>query len=193
VDKAKHSELPLDVDVARAKFEAELALYRAEEAAYHTQGCWLLSASFPKAIFAFAHPGLKPNPVILGAQFDFSNYDLWPISVRFLDPFTRIPYPPRGLPTVMLRRTQPGPVPSGAPLIVFHSDEDTPFLCLPGVREYHNHPAHTGDSWFLHRGKAEGTLAHLLSVITLYGVTAIKTFNFGLNISINGFQVDAPL
>ncbi len=192
MDSAKHSEQPLDPSVARAKFDDEIGRYREQEASYHSRGCWLLSASFPKAIIAFAHPHLKPHAVVLGVEFDFSNYDLWPISVRFVDPFTRAPYEPRAMPT-LLQRAQPGGIPAPpVPLVQFHSETDTPFLCLPGVREYHNHPAHTGDSWFLHRGKAEGSLAHVLSVITLYGVTAIRAFNFNLSISVNGFQGEAP-
>ncbi|WP_306919914.1 putative metal-binding protein [Rhizobium mesoamericanum] len=39
-----------------------------------------------------------------------------------------------------------------------NSLEDEPFLCMAGVREYHDNPAHSGDPWLLHRGSGEGRL-----------------------------------
>lgn len=183
---AKATSLPLDQEVARKKFDEAVAQYRDNEGSYLAQGCWLLSAQFPKALFAFVHPQLRPNGLIFGAELDFSNFDLWPISVRFVEPFKRQPYTPKTMPTMLIRSQPGGP----APLIQFHSEEDTPFLCLQGVREYHSHPAHTGDDWLLHRGKGEGTLPHLLSVLIEYGVNAIRAYHFGINITINGFQVE---
>lgn len=183
---AEVASLPLDAEVARAKFAEAIAQYRAHEASYLAQGCWLLSAEFPKALFAFVHPQLRPHGVIFGAEFDFANYDLWPISVRFMEPFKRQPYTPKTVPTPLTRLTPGGPV----PLIQAHSENDIPFLCLQGVREYHNHPAHTGDAWLLHRGKGEGTLTHLLSVLIEYGINAVRSYQFGLNITINGFQFE---
>ncbi len=178
--------LPLDSAVARRKFAEAIAQYRSQESSYLAQGCWLLSADFPKALFAFVHPKLRPNAVILGVELDFSNYDLWPISVRFVEPFKRQAYTPKTMPTMLVRMQPGGPV----PLVQFHSENDIPFLCLQGVREYHNHPAHTGDAWLLHRSKGEGTLAHLLSVLIEYGINAVRSYNFGINISINGFQFE---
>jgi hypothetical protein len=177
---------PLDTAVARAKFEEQIRLYRAEECSYHARGCWLLHAEFPRTIFAFAHPILKPTAVLFGAEIDFSNYDLWPLSVRFVQPFTRVPYKPVELPTRLARAE-----PTGAlPLIQFHTAEDTPFLCLAGVREYHQHPAHTGDSWFLHRGTGKGTLPQILNVLLRYGVESVREYQFAIRIECTGHKVE---
>ena len=54
--------------------------------------------------------------------------------------------------------------------------DDVPFLCLPGVREYHEHPAHAGDAWELHRANGAGRLVRLLEVITKYGIEPIGGF-----------------
>jgi hypothetical protein len=33
-----------------------------------------------------------------------------------------------------------------------HPVTKRPFLCVKGIREYHEHPQHDGDSWCLYRG-----------------------------------------
>ena len=40
-----------------------------------------------------------------------------------------------------------------------HPVTNRPFFCIPGIRQYHDHPQHSGDSWLLHRAAGEGTLA----------------------------------
>lgn len=69
-----------------------------------------------------------------------------------------------------------------APLMQWWTDDSIPFLCMRGVREYHRHPAHTGDAWLLHRGRGEGRLIAILSAIHDHGVTPIRdyVFDFGL-------------
>ena len=47
----------------------------------------------------------------------------------------------------------------------WQSDDEIPFLCHPGVREYHEHPAHDGNDWLLHRTSVEGTLDRLLQIL----------------------------
>src|SRR6185437_3217307 len=49
-------------------------------------------------------------------------------------------------------------------MLQFGLPDEVPFLCLAGVREYHEHPAHTGDSWWVHRTTGAGSLSHLLNV-----------------------------
>jgi hypothetical protein len=36
-------------------------------------------------------------------------------------------------------------------LLPDHPLTHKPFLCLRGIREYHEHPQHSGDDWFLYR------------------------------------------
>lgn len=86
-------------------------------------------------------------------RIDFTNFDLWPPSVEFIDPFTGEFAAP---PVQALVATDEGPRD-----LVVHSHPETgrPFFCVPGIREYHDHPQHSGDSWLLHRRTGAGSLA----------------------------------
>ena len=54
--------------------------------------------------------------------------------------------------------------------------DDVPFLCIAGVREYHEHPAHSGDHWLSHRTSGAGCLVRLVQVISKYGLETIDGF-----------------
>ena len=63
-------------------------------------------------------------------------------------------------------------------------------ICLPGIREYHEHPAHTGDAWLLHRGKGgEGSLGFIVDKVYDYGILPINAFHLQLNIKIPTIQL----
>jgi hypothetical protein len=190
----------VDPSVTRSKFDREVAEFRDLGDTHRRRGWWLLDAEFPRVSVVFAIPQLRPTAVICGVEMDFTNYDLEPPSVRLVDPFTREPYQQKKLPTVLLRRQlmnfQMGPgMPQFAgavPLMQAHTPDEVPFLCIPGVREYHAHPAHTGDSWLMHRNQGEGTLFHILNTIYQYGVQPITSFGIGHQVI--GFeQGDPPL
>jgi len=65
--------------------------------------------------------------------------------------------------------------------------DEIPFLCLPGIREYHRIPRITGDSWLLHRGGAEGTLNWVLHQLWVYGVEPIDGYQMNIQVGIAGF------
>ncbi|MDQ5827161.1 MAG: hypothetical protein M3441_23605 [Chloroflexota bacterium] len=203
------TELLVDPAVSRAKFAREVAEYRKIEDDLLRRGWWMLRAEHPEVFVVFANPALKPPAVIFGALLDFSNYDLWAPSVKLVDPFTREPYKAKELPTVLKRRTvsqvppevaamiqqQGGEVPEivqDDPLMQWYTLEDEPFLCLPGIREYHEHPAHSGDSWLLHRDRGEGRLYFILEKLYKYGVQPIKTYNIQMMPVIRFGQQEAP-
>ncbi|MDP9470646.1 MAG: hypothetical protein M3Q71_08255 [Chloroflexota bacterium] len=202
-------EALVDPAVSRAKFDRELAQYRALEDDHLRRGWWLLKAEFPEVFVVFAAPQLKPPAVVFGVLLDFTNYDLWPPSVLLVDPFTRVPYKASELPSVLRRRIGPplrllagpgmlegGPamvVPQETRLMMWHNVNDVPFLCLPGVREYHDHPGHSGDPWLLHRLGGEGRLHFLLEKLYQYGVKPITDYNVQLVPQVSGFaQPEAP-
>lgn len=177
----------VDPEVSRAKFARELAAYRIVEAAYRRKGWFLLDAEFPEMFVVFGATKLRPPPIVAAVVLDFTDYDLRPPSVRFVDPFTREPIPLKSLSIQMLRR--PGGLSAQAfatmaqqgaaqasQMIQADSSEDSPFICLPGVREYHDNPAHTGDSWLLHRTSGEGSLAFILEKIWAYGVNPLAQY-----------------
>lgn len=189
-------EALVDPAVSETKFNRELENFRKLEDIYRQKGWWMLRAQFPEISVVFASPKLKPPSVLFGVELNFENYDLWPPSVRLVDPFTRIPYLFDQL-AFKLPRLVPAQVPPGQPtpllqqdLMVAHRGDQIPFLCLPGVREYHDHPGHTGDSWLLHRGRGEGTLNFILTQIYKYGVEPIRSMQFGMNISFTGFAIE---
>src|SRR5260370_33761076 len=107
----------VDPAVSREKFDAEIAGFRKVEREHQERGWWLLDVTFPNVFAVFATPHLRPPAVVTGVQFDFTNYDLEPPSVRLVDPFTRRPFLMKELPTVLLRSqvaAVPG-MPGGAP------------------------------------------------------------------------------
>lgn len=203
------TQLLVDPAVSRTKFEREVAEYRKLEDDHIRRGWWMLRAEYPDVFVVFANSALKPPAVVFGALLDFTNYDLWPPSVKLVDPFTREPYKAKELPTILKRRTvhqvppevaamvqqQGGEPPEFVqedPLMQWYSPDDEPFLCLPGVREYHEHPAHSGDSWLLHRDRGEGTLYFILEKLYRYGVQPIKNYNIQMVPVIRFGQQEAP-
>lgn len=177
------AELLVDPAVSAAKFDEQIRIFRTNAALYRQRGCWLLDAKFPHALFVFCSPKTRPGAVVTGVQFNFENFDLWAPSVIFVNPFTCEPFKVGQLPTTM-RRAVPGPMGMAlSELIAQYPGTDAlPFLCLAGVREYHSHPAHTGDSWLLHRDQPEGQLAYLLDTVLKYAVEPIDGFQIGMQI-----------
>ena len=195
----------VDPGVSRAKFAREVERYRAQEAVHRRQGWLMLDATFPEVFVVFAATKPKPAALVAGVVIDFTDYDLRPPSVRFVDPFTREPLKAKDLGFRMTRRlagappqlmVMPGMAPQVVPatqdLIQANGPDEEPFLCLPGIREYHDNPAHTGDSWLLHRASGEGSLAFLLDKIWTYGVNPITDYAWQLQVQVLGFMPPQP-
>jgi hypothetical protein len=198
----------VDPEVSRLKFERELSEYRQLEHDYRRRGWLLIKADFPVVLVALAAPQLSPPAVITGVLFDYTNYDARPPSVRLVDPFTTEPYKAQDLPTHLKRsvETSAPPMPAfqmalGAqarfiaqqPLMQWYGADDTPFLCIAGVREYHDHPGHSGDAWELHRRTGAGRLVRLLDTVAKYGVQPITDYQVSLVPRVSGFvQKDVP-
>lgn len=178
--------------VSRTKFDSELADFHALEDEYRQRGWFLLEAAFPRVVVLLASPRVAPPAVICAVAFDYSNYDAVPPSVKLVDPFSFEAYQAKDLPTTLNKSSpaQTVPLPGGGPgnlqlmgaqpLMQSHSPEDVPFLCLAGVREYHDHPGHSGDVWELHRAAGAGRLIRLLEIIDRYGVEPIKGYSVNL-------------
>jgi hypothetical protein len=80
-------------------------------------------------------------------------------------------------------------------MVQFNGPDDYPFICLPGIREYHDNPAHTGDSWLLHRGSGEGSLAFILNNIWKCGVEPLAMFQVQAQVQLQmpNILVTAPI
>lgn len=191
-------EALVDPVVSKGKFDREIGLYKNVERDYCARGWFLVKADFPEVFVVLACPKLNPPMVLMGVSLDFTNYDLWPPSVRLTNPFTRIPYKYAELPTKLERNvgiieTAQGGIINVQDLIQPAGPPDAvPFLCIPGVREYHDNPAHTGDSWLQHRGKGEGSLVFILEQISKYGTDPIRAYEFKIGITHIGLGRTPP-
>lgn len=198
----------VDEAVSRAKFDREIERYRQMEDTYRKRGWFLLEANFPTVIVLFAAVKLMPRLLVGAVRMDFTNYDLLPPSVTFVDPATGSALAMKDLGGLQMLRLEgvgaasPGTITALAQqrrlpiqsLLQAHSPDDIPFLCLPGVREYHDHPAHTGDSWLLHRGSGEGSLHFILEQIWASAINPIQTVNYEIQqMNFAGFQINLAI
>jgi Predicted metal binding domain/Protein of Unknown function (DUF2604) len=193
----------VDPAVSLAKFDQEVADFRTLEEEYRARGWFLLEAEFPQVVVLLGTPALRPPALVCGVRFDYTNYDAQPPSVALVDPFTGEPYIAERLPTALNRALPaqavqlPG-LPQGnlemrgaQPLMQAASPADIPFLCIAGVREYHEHPGHSGDTWELHRASGAGRLVRLLEIIHRYGVEPIRGYGVNLVPQV-GFDYGEP-
>jgi hypothetical protein len=177
----------VEPSVVRAKVDRELAAYVELADYYRQRGIWLLEYKFPELLFAMVARNNKPQvTVAFGVLFDFSNYDVEPPSVRFVDPLTKKALRFDQLPFV--GRAYAPPRPSEPFVAAWDASDECPFLCQPGVREYHDNPGHSGDSWFLHRGSGVGRLGHLLDMLARRGSEAINGTQFQIQVAFGGFN-----
>lgn len=144
--------------VTHAKLAAELADWDANAAIYQRRGWILLERGDEHVVVAFIATvpfvGVVTLPVVTACvHLDYSNYDLRPPSVTFIDPRTRQPASPA------VRAPGTGHAGLRDALVDGHPLTGRQFLCLPGIREYHDHPQHSGDNWLLHRHTGAGRLA----------------------------------
>jgi len=182
-------EALVDPAVSKSKFEKEIALYNGVEREYCARGWFLAKAQFPEVFVVFASQKVNPPLMLMGVLLDFTNYDLVPPSVRLVNPFTRVPYKYTELPTTLDRainviETPQGNIVQTQPMMQpGYTSDAVPFLCLAGIREYHENPAHTGDSWLKVRGTGVGTLAFILEQISKYGLDNIAGYEFSIGIT----------
>jgi hypothetical protein len=149
----------VDPAVALTKLERDLDAWAAQSALYRQRGWVLLGRRDLVVDVAFCAPvavssGPSPLPIVAACvRLDYQDYDLHPPSVEFIDLFTGEAASPHAR---ALMPTADGP---RDVLIENHPDTGRPFLCFPGVRQYHDHPQHSGDLWLLHRSQGAGSLA----------------------------------
>ncbi|MDQ3934436.1 MAG: hypothetical protein M3340_07360 [Actinomycetota bacterium] len=147
----------VDPEVSRLKVERELELWRENEDTYRRRGWLLLGQRELEVDIGFLGRlpigGQQVPAMTACVRLDFTNYDLSPPSLEFINPLTGEHAAPQ---VQALVDTDEGP----RDLVVqSHPDTNRPFFCVPGIRQYHDHPQHSGDSWLLHRSGGEGRLA----------------------------------
>jgi hypothetical protein len=172
----------VDQAVSAKKLGRELEAWAVNEEIYRERG-WILlghdglevdvAFTVRLAVGQFADVPLVP----LAVRVSFENYDLWAPSVRVIDPLTRRWLQVPRVPAIDFRSARDG----GEALNLFvlgHPESGHAFLCLPGVREYHRHPEHSGDDWLLHRGEGEGTLPAICEALWQTAVRTVTGLNF---------------
>ena len=111
-------------------------------------------------------PGLGGRA--FGVRVDLRGYDQVAPSITFRDPTTWELAPYATLPVGQL---VDDPAKVQSVVLDGHPTLKRPFLCLRGVREYHEHPQHDGDDWAMYRGSTNVyVLLERLARITLASV-----------------------
>ncbi len=180
----------LDPAVARCKFDREVERIKAQASLLQGWGCIVVRVEYPhvdaiflpRAPLRILVPALVPqqaNGVVHGTQVQLLRIDLpmfagQPFGVRVdLSDFDqRAPgvtfHNARTwelLPYEMLPRGHSVDEHGQPKLVVLNGHPTTkrPFLCMRGIREYHEHPQHSGDEWALYRDQG-GLFATLMVV-----------------------------
>lgn len=170
-----------DPQISRQKFDKEVTAFTSSSARHRKRGILLLDQTFPNVKLSFFALKINPAPHIFSVCINFTNYDVEPLSVQFIDPFLDAPVLINQMAHQFPRKIGEAVNQVNLQPLVMAQADGIPFFCIPGVREYHNHPAHTGDNWLLHRGLGgEGTLGFLIEKLYQYGVSGL-----------NGLQVTA--
>lgn len=180
----------IDPKVSEIKFAKELEQFNKNRGIQRKRGIILLDAKFPNIFIAFSAIKLNPPPIVFAVKINFNNYDLEPPSVVFIDPFTFESITQLNQISIHFLRK----IPNSKKLqpLLQQDNGNLPFICFPGIREYHNHPAHTGDSWLLHRNiGGEGSLGFIVDKLYDYGITPLITYQVpALNIPIIKVALD---
>lgn len=185
-----------DPTVSRRKFDREVAHLREIEPTLVSRGWWIMSAEFPYVKVAFATVGATPRLIPFAVKVDFTDYDALPLAISFVDPFEDRELAAQEMMTKLPRLARLDPsIPAEVaaqlpPEALYQSYDHLPhmpgFLCLPGTRAYHSHPAHSGDPWELHRGRGEGRMFALLDAIWRYGTAPVRglSINFVVGLAL---------
>jgi hypothetical protein len=180
----------IDPSISRQKFTAEVASFLQAEEMQRQRGILLLKQDYPDVIIAFCTPQMPIKAIAFTVRINFDNYDLVPPSIRFIDPFSWENL--TDVPNHMLRK-----IPKGAGSIELFplaqkEPVGIPFICFPGIREYHNHPAHTGNNWLLHRKKqGVGTLGFLIEKLYQYGISSLAYYRVLIQSPLQNGQIDS--
>jgi len=184
----------VDPEVSRAKLARQLQHWDAQRDEWDRRGYFITHREDLRVTVAFAarvvmQPGLPEIPLVLvNAEIDFANYDLWAPSVTLVEFLSRTP----SIAPIPIQQ-----VSNGQPVNVLLNDHPItrlPFLCLRGIREYHNHPQHSGDDWLLYRGTGRGTLISICDAIWKYSTRRVGGLGFNaISHPILGVQVQPVL
>lgn len=123
----------MDPEVSKLKFAREQEAIAAASSDFAKSRGWeLLPSDYPLIRVVLTHPRSKRR---VGFRFLCDGWDEQPPSLSLFDPDTDAELP--------WERWPQGGWAAGNP----HPGTTKPFLCLPGIREYHVHPSHVNEPW----------------------------------------------
>lgn len=119
---------------------------------------------------------------LFSVRIDYSNYDIVAPSLRFINPCTSEEMQQVAA-SIIIRPDQQNKNnivderfnTQNQNLVII--DNERPFVCLRGLREYHAHSQHDGDPWSLYRNTKLGTLNDILDRLYLYSIHNMKLPN----------------
>ena len=138
----------MDRAVSLRKFDAELRLLSIGAAAYVTAKRWrIISTDYPTLAVALRHSRSSRE---IEFRFTCDNWDEAPpsLTLHALDDGHELPWDewPKG----------------GWHALNKHPTTAKPFLCVPGIREYHTHSSHLGDKWDGYRRRGTYGLCNMI-------------------------------
>ena len=181
MDKSKLQYM--EPEVSLIKFKEEVDDFHKISTDWREKGVFLIHKNYPIVEFIFTTPKLRPSAIAFCVQIDFTNYDIEPPSLKFICPFTKKVLTRREVPLQFIQINMPDKVDQNIQNNIQGQDllqgDEVPFLCISGIKEYHDHPAHTGDSWLLHRTKGEGSLGFILDQLYYHSTARVVSYNLG--------------
>ena len=178
----------MEPEVSLIKFKEEIGDFHKISNDWRTKGVFLIHEDFPTVEFMFTTPKLSPSAIAFCVRIDFTNYDIEPPSLKFICPFTRRTLTRQEIPVQFNQVELLEEINANVPIQIQGQDllqgppNGKPFFCIPGIKEYHDHPAHTGDSWLLHRKRGEGRLGFILDQLYNHSIAGISSYNISYNI-----------
>lgn len=185
-----------DERVTRIKFERQLDDFEKFESEYRKEGIIALNIEFPYFEFAFIakellfqinNPSIAPDKTLyihkpipsclFSVKIDYSNYDTVPPSITVINLFTskierNVFYAPHIAPNQQNKSSLiDEKFKSINQNILLEDNRKQLFFCLRGIKEYHEHPQHNGDSWFLYRLEGKGDILNILDQLQLYSIS----------------------
>lgn len=200
--------MQVDPEVNRRKFDREVQRLGEQRSILESRGVFVLgSPTYPivelllvprhplQTAFAVSQAGSIVLPQVammrlevpslaaraFKAHFDLTDYDLRAPSLELRDFWTDavLPYATmfRALEFEPQRRVHPV-------LLDDHPSTHKPFICLRGIREYHEHPQHSGDDWLLYR-----TTMSLFSIVISVWRVCVDLVHPQISFQPNGVNV----
>ncbi len=193
-----------DVRVTRAKFDRQVNDFNKNASDYRKEGIICLKIEFPVLEFAFLAKETQYNlnlnmlapeggvvlqqigihrqvpHYLFSIRLDYSSFDATPPSLRIINPFTselssQVSIAPFITPSQQDSNSLiDDRLKTINQNILLKDNDDQLFVCLRGLREYHEHPQHNGDSWFLYRLKGKGNVLHILDQLQIYAISNLN-------------------